>query len=165
MIDCYFKRPLILDYIISSLILTSAIVLYKKDLIELPSCDYSISIATDLSNISLTLSGFILTLLTVLITFKGGAKIKKDDYTDNDTIFDVFFTTGLYYETIKHLKNCVKSLIFISILGYSLKIGLHHRFIHLLFFYNIFGFAIIIFTLIRSLLILTKVINLQKTSE
>jgi hypothetical protein len=63
---------------------------------------------------------------------------------------------------VKHLKNCIKSLIFISLLGFLLKIFLNNYFKYLLFFYNIIGIAIVIFTLWRCLLILGKILEMQE---
>ena len=165
MIDRYFKAPLLWDYTIANLLFVLCIILKIKGVISLPKSDYAISIASDLSNVALTLAGFILTLLTVLITFKSGSKLTKKSNIDDEKIFDVFFITGLYFETVKHLKNCVKSLVIIAILGYSLKICLPEESRHYIFFYNVFGFIIIILTLVRSLLILTKIIHLQKEDE
>lgn len=59
---------------------------------------------TDLITISLTLAGFILTLITVLITFKSSSKIKKLEVDSKEPIFDLFFATSLYFETVRHLK-------------------------------------------------------------
>jgi len=141
------------------------VALYLKARIELPKPDYVFSIASDLSNIALTLSGFILTLLTVLITFKGGSKITKDSEEGTYSVFDAFFATGLYYETVRHLKNCVKSLVVVSIVGYGLKLGLKQSIYQFIFFYNIYGLSVIILTLVRSLLILTRVVSLQSEND
>jgi hypothetical protein len=161
-LDKYFKQPLFWDYLISSSITVVFIVLYNYNSINLPKIDRSISITSDLSNVGLTSAGFILTLLTVLITFKSGSKITKENYTDNNTLFELFFTSDLYFQTIKILKNCIKSLIFISVFGYCLKIGLTQDNLQFTFFYNIFGLAIIALTLWRCLLILTKILKMQE---
>lgn len=161
-LDKYFKQPLFWDYLISLSITVIFIALYKYNSINLPKIDRSISITSDLSNVGLTSAGFILTLLTVLITFKSGTKITKENYTDNNTIFELFFASNLYFQTIKILKNCIKSLIFISVFGYCLKIGLTQNKLQFTFFYNIFGLTIITLTLWRCLLILAKILKMQE---
>ena len=103
-----------------------------------------------------------LTLLTVLITFKTGAKIPNGTNNEEVPLFDMFFSTWLYYETTDLLKGCIKSLIFIAVIGFSLKILLNEILLKFLFFSNILGLIIIVTTLSRSLLILTKIIDLQK---
>ena len=161
-LDKYFKQPLFWDYLLSGIIMSFLIVAYNYDLINLPLIDRSLSITSDLSNVGLTSAGFILTLLTVLITFKSSSNITKENYTDNNSLFEMFFTSDLYFITVKILKNCIKSLIFISVFGYCLKIGLPQEKIQFTFFYNIFGLAIIALTLWRCLLILTKILKMQE---
>lgn len=161
-LDKYFKQPLFWDYLISLILTSMFIVLNTFDLIELPKIDRSLSITSDLSNVGLTSAGFILTLLTVLITFKSSSKISKESYNDSDSLFELFFTSNLYAMTVKILKNCIKSLIFISVFGFCLKIGLPQVKLQYTFFYNIFGLAIIALTLWRCLLILTKILKMQE---
>jgi hypothetical protein len=165
MIDMYFKRPIVYDYTFSCIICALCYKLVLKKSIVLPDVSFTISTATDICTIALTMAGFILTLLTVLITFKSGSKVTKSSFTENDTVFDAFFATDYYFITTRHLKNGIKSLTFIALLGYSLKLFLHKEHHQLIFYFNILGLLIIAFTIGRSLLILSKVINLQKEEE
>ena len=162
MLNIYFRKPIFWDYTLSLIIAAIVFKLYRINVISLPKEDYTISTITDLSTIGLTLAGFILTLLTVLITFKSGNKVTNDRNIDDNTVFELFFTTGLYFETVGHLKNAVKSLIAISVAGYSFKLLLSEDLHKYIYFYNIFGLVVITLTLWRSLLIMVKVINLQK---
>jgi len=105
------------------------------------------------------------TLLTILITFKAGSKVNRAAPNDDHNVFDLFFATGLYFETTKHLKNCIKSLIFVAVLGFALKLFLNIADLKFLFFSNVFGLIVLVLTLWRSILILTKIINLQKEAD
>ena len=151
------------DYSLALALSLASYLMFKNGSIVLPKVEYMVSIASDLSNISLTLSGFILTLLTVLITFKSGSKVTKDSDVEDESLFNLFFASDLYFHTVKHFKNCIKSLIFIAICGYSLKLGLPEKSYFYLYFYNFLGLVVIVLTLWRSLLILTKIIKMQKT--
>lgn len=162
LLDSYFKKPVFWDYFVASLISFIIWKLYYNSIIKLPDESNFTSITSDIANIGLTSTGFILTLLTVLITFKSSSRITKKNISKAETIFEMFFVSGLYFETVKHLKNCIKSLIFISLLGFLLKIFLNNYFKYLLFFYNIIGIAIVIFTLWRCLLILGKILEMQE---
>lgn len=161
-LDKYFKHPVFWDYTISLFVVLTSMVLYYNEYFNLPKVERSISLTSDLSNVGLTSAGFILTLLTVLITFKSGSKITKENYTDNNSLFELFFVSDLYYITIKILKNCIKSLIFISVVGYGFKLGIKQSFLQYTFFYNIFGLSIIALTLWRCVLILSKVMKMQE---
>lgn len=164
-LDEYFKRPLTWDYFIGIVLCTSGFVLVNKKIIIIPKASDCIALITDVTNISLTMSGFILTLLTVLITFKGGSKITKVDVESKEPLFDLFFVTGLYHETVKHLKNCIKSLIIIAIIGFTIKIFFAESLKTDTFYFNIIGFTIIILTITRCMMILGKVMDLQKEND
>lgn len=159
--DIYFKRPIFWDYLLASILLIAAFSLYQKNKISLPEVQDSFSLTGDLTNISLTLAGFILTILTVLITFKDNSTNKKASETD--PTFTKFFGTPFYFETVKHLKNCIKSIILIAALGFFFKLFLLNDFRKYFFFYNIFGLTITILTIWRCLLILNRVLTLQKS--
>src|SRR5690606_28374955 len=131
--------PLFWDYFISLVLIFICHKLINVSIILLPNADKIISITTDITNISLTISGFILTLLTVLITFKTSNNVKKIELDSDKPLFELFFATGLYFETTKHLKNCIKSLILISVLGFSLKIFLSNISKVYLYYFNILG--------------------------
>lgn len=162
MLDRYFHKPLFWDYAIAVVIMTAVYMLYVKCIFIIPKESYFLPIATDLTNISLTSAGFILTLLTVLITFKSGSDVPKTEFENGRTTFELFFASSLYFETVKHLKNCIKSLIFISLVGFSLKLGLTETNRAPLYFYTILGLVVLVMTLWRCLLILTKVLEMQK---
>ncbi|MDG1824523.1 MAG: hypothetical protein P8H45_06500 [Flavobacteriaceae bacterium] len=156
MLDAYFKKPVFWDFLIAIIVMAIIAFLNFKQLFNLPKDVYSLDMASDLSNVSLTSVGFVLTLLTVLITFKSGSNLTKEKATESNTLFELFFTSPLYFETVKHLKNCIKSLIVIAILGFSLKLGLTKDFTEYIFFFNIIGLIIIVMTLWRCLLILSS---------
>tara|TARA_B100000378_G_scaffold276363_1_gene274153 strand:- start:15446 stop:15940 length:495 start_codon:yes stop_codon:yes gene_type:complete len=161
-LDYYFKRPLFYDYLISIIVIV--VVYYSKYYFcfPFPKLERSITISSDLANVAFTVAGFILTLLTLLITFKSSSKISKESYSYDETVFNMFFVSNLYFETIKILKNCIKSLIVIAFIGYSLKLGLSKEIINYIFYYNIFALCIIVLTLYRCLLILNKILKMQE---
>lgn len=163
-IDKYFKNPVLIDYTIAFFIAVSIFIIWQKFTICLPKFDQSLSVLTDLTTISLTLAGFILTLITVLITFKSGSKIQKLEVDSKEPIFDMFFATGLYFETVRHLKNCIKSLIFIGFIGFTIKLGLLTFISVEIFYFNAFSIVVIFLTTWRCLMILGTVLNLQKSS-
>lgn len=161
-LDIYFRRPIIYDYLISMVVGGLLYLFIYNGLIHLPDEERSLSMTSDLANVGLTSAGFILTLLTVLITFKSSSSVSKKDYSDDDSLFDLFFASDLYFVTVKILKNCIKSLILISVIGFALKLGFPKEYLKYVFFYNVFGLIIIALTLYRCLLILTKILKIQK---
>lgn len=161
-LDKYFRRPVLYDYLISIIVGALLYLLFYKGLFNLPNDDRSLSMTTDLANVGLTSAGFILTLLTVLITFKSSSSISKNEYSEDDSLFNLFFASDLYFITVRILKNAIKSLILFSVLGFALKLGIPKECLKYVFFYNVFGLIIIALTLYRCLLVLTKVLKMQK---
>lgn len=160
-LDAYFKKPIFWDYLMAIVTVITLFFYFLKDKLSLPEIQDSYALTGDLTNIALTLVGFILTILTVLITFKDNSSDKV--ITEDEPTFTKFFSTGYYYETVRHLKNCIKSIIIIATFGFFFKLFLITDFRKYLFFYNVFGLIITILTISRCLLILGKVLELQKT--
>ncbi len=161
-LDIYFRRPILYDYLISIIVSAMFYFFYRKGIVNLPNNEHSLSMTSDLANVGLTSAGFILTLLTVLITFKSSSTINKKEYSEDDSLFDLFFASALYFTTVRLLKNCIKSLILISVIGFALKLVIPKEYLKYIFFYNVLGLIIIALTLYRCLLILTKVLKMQK---
>jgi len=139
------------------------IAMKKYELLNIPSEKAIESLLSDLSNTSFTSTGFILTILTVLITFKANNQ-KKNKVADYDSALSIFFETPLYRATTKYLKDCIKSLLFVALIGFFFKIFLQN--FQLIFLFNIAIIILIIvaMTLIRCVLILGKILKLQNSN-
>lgn len=159
-LDIYFKKPIFWDYLIAIVFIFVLVLLLLGNKIELPEVQDSLSLTSDMTTIALTLVGFILTILTVLITFKDNSNTKINN--EDTPVFSKFFSTDYYYETVRHLKNAIKSITLIAVLGFCFKLFLPKELHIYLFFYNVFGLTIIILTIYRCLLILGKILELQK---
>lgn len=162
--NSYFKNPIVFDCIISAAITFVTFELVNRSYIIVPTKEFTLSSVSDIANVSFSSTGFILTILTVLITFKAGAQ-KKDRIENYDSALDLFFQTPLYSQTTYHLKNCIKSLIVIGLLGYILKIIISPIYCKYLFLFLVFSLFILALTLMRCLLILNKVLMLQNKNH
>lgn len=163
MLDRYFRNPLIWDYVVSTLFVVVALYLVHIRFLEIPSEEHLYSTVSDMSTIALTMAGFILTLLTVLISFKSTNKIAKDQVKEDDKVFDLFFVSKLYFQTVEILKNGIKSLTIIAITGYALKLALNKMNYPVLYFFCVFAIVVILLTLWRSVLILANIVKMQET--
>lgn len=160
--NTYFNRPILWDYLLVLVINILLCILVKNNILLIPDDQYNLSMASDISNIGFTSAGFVLTFLTLLITFKSSSKTSKETANEKETLFNLFLATGLYDETIKHLKDAVKSLIFMAIVGYSFKLLLNPNYQYLSYYFNISGVFLTAITLWRCLIILTKILKMQK---
>jgi hypothetical protein len=162
MINRYFNRPIFFDYTFGVIAVGIVQFLYFKYKFEVPEYTTLLSLTTDLSTVALTFAGFVLTLLTVLVTFKMSAKVPLSiDDNENIPLFELFFSTKLYPLTVSLLKGCIISLGVISLSGFALKLFLPSKTLTTLFLFNIFGLTILAFTFARSLMILGLITGLQ----
>ncbi|MFZ6050756.1 hypothetical protein [Halocola ammonii] len=161
MIDKYFKHPVWWDLCVSFVVLAVLMLCLKIDFIALPEKSRVLSVSGDIPPISFTAAGFIITLLAILITFKINTTASKKNYSESNSVFELFFVSDLYIETVKQFKKCIKSLIVVALSGYLLKLINSWKEVEVLFFYSVAGVIIISLTLWRCLLILNKILNLQ----
>jgi hypothetical protein len=165
MLDLYFRKPVLWDYLIAIIIACLIFILQQKSLVQVPNKELLLEINSDLSVISLTFAGFILTLLTVFIAFKSSSKSIRNADLENESLFDIFFSSRLYFETMRHFQNCIKSLVFIALLSYILKLQFTQIELGYVFAFSFSGLFILVMTLNRSLLILSKIIKMQEKDE
>jgi hypothetical protein len=158
----YFEYPILWDYLGLSIINIILCVLVSQGLLLIPSDSYNLSVASDIANIGFTSAGFVLTFLTLLITFKSSSTTTKESNVETNTLFDLFLATDLYEKTINHLKNAVKSLIFMAMIGYVFKLLLNPSYQYLTYYFNVSGVFLTSITLWRCLIILTKILKMQK---
>ncbi|RZK43055.1 MAG: hypothetical protein EOO90_05215 [Pedobacter sp.] len=161
-LDLYFRIPILLDYSVSITICALAYKLRSVNFLPLPKTEQIYSMSSDLTTIGLTLAGFILTFLTVLITFKADNKVRADNYDPDAPVFELFFGSHLYFLTIGHLKNATKSLVVITVIGYIVTLVASEASIGYLYYYNIIGITIITLTLWRCLLIVSNILKMQR---
>ena len=154
-LDYYFRRPVFWDYLISIVVSGSLLYCFTQLNIIIPKGSDSYSSTGDISNIAFTMAGFILTILTVLITF-------KDSTGENiNNAFARFFNSGYYHQTVEYLKNCIKSIIIVAIVGFFLKIFIPEDYRNYLFFFNVFALLVTFLSIWRCILILSKILVLQ----
>lgn len=167
-IDSYFRYSILID--ICSAIVAAAVCysLVCYGLVVTPDKDLLLSTTSDISNVAFTSAGFVLTFLTLLVSFKISAKPfkkkKKEDVEgayNRHTLFDLFLNSPLYTETIRHLKNGVKELIIVAILGYVLKLSTPTFHFGYLLYFVVAAIVFIAIVLWRSLLVLSGVLSVQ----
>lgn len=159
-IESYIKRPVLYDIIISVIVGITLFSLLDNHLINNPQKDFVRTLLSDLSTIAFTSTGFILTILTVLITFKSNSK-RKEKITDYDSALSLFFNTPLYTKSTSILKNCIKILLLVALLAFLLKAFSFSLELKLLFSIVMCPLILITMSLLRCVIILSKIHSLQ----
>lgn len=167
-IDSYFRYSVLIDIFLALLAAAVCYALVCYGFVVTPNESLLLSTTSDIANVAFTSAGFVLTFLTLLVSFKISAKpFKKKKKEDAEgaykrhTLFDLFLNSPLYTETIRHLKNGVKELIVIAILGYVLKLSVPTVHFSYLLYFVVAAIVFIAIVLWRSLLVLSGVLSVQ----
>jgi len=161
-LDIYFNKPVLIDYLVGILIATSIFLLDNKYKI-LGEIDNNnlVNFSSDIASVGLTVAGFILTLLTILITFKSTEDQRLKELSNSSSSFEIFFGSPLYFKAVKILQNAVGSLAVVSIVLFLVKLFLHSNWQNLLLYLNLLGVLVILTSFFRSLFILHSLVKLQ----
>jgi len=81
-LDWYYKRPILIDYLLAIMVIGFFFFIDDRLNLNMIKANADTDLSIDIGAIGLTVSGFILTLVTILITFKSG-EILSDNRLDN----------------------------------------------------------------------------------
>ena len=159
-LDFYFRFPVVIDFAIGLGIVFIINYYVNQKNLTIPEKQLILDYASETTTVLLTLAGFILTFLTVLITFKTSSTALPS----NPSIMEAFCNSSLYKETTRQLKNCIKSLIFLTMVVYML------RFINILglwitYYWVIFSIIVLLLTILRSLFILDNILKFHTEDD
>ncbi|MCO6357397.1 hypothetical protein [Roseivirga pacifica] len=172
LLDRYFKYPILYDVIIGLTISSITFLLQLKEVLQIEE-ERVFQTLSDVSNISLTLTGLILTMLTVLITFKSNAMVKdqKSELTEKEVennepnLFELFFQSELYFVTVSHLKGSIAVLLLCSTIGYALRFLLNDTLLYFSYSFNWLGLSIIVLAIVRTVIQVNEILSLQKKNS
>lgn len=156
-LDFYLRIPVLMDIIL--ILITIGLINYLNDeeLVLSFDGDRLKSISSDLISTSISLAGFVLAALTIIVTF-------KDTVTDKASIDgkSTFFNSPKYFDLVKVFYSASLVLIFVFLILTTIKISDIFKKIGIEQ-YIIIGALILIFTtVLRSLILLYQIIKLQK---
>src|SRR5882724_7630666 len=106
-IDFYLGKPLICDVIIIILlwIVSYQLPPFLINLIKIPEKQIELNYISSLISISVTLAGFIIAALTILITVK--SSLKARGYEDAENALEYIFSTKHYKSIIQVFINSI----------------------------------------------------------
>ncbi|MCP9201325.1 hypothetical protein MKO06_15555 [Gramella sp. GC03-9] len=157
LLDKYYKRPLLYDLIFTGVILSIIYICENKFEIELRLEEN----ANNLGAIGLTVSGFILTLLTILLTVKSNTIIRGDKIDEKVNAFQVFLASPLYSKSIRILKSGVLILLFVSFITLALATLGKNLYQSYGFYINVVCLIFILLTFLRCFHIINLILDMQ----
>jgi len=161
--DWYLKAPLLLDIFIGIIIIITLKFTVGNDFSK-ETLDNLQSLQTNLIDTSVSLAGFILAALTIIVTFKANYDSKKrpEDATSG---MELFFSSKIYYDVVGVYKWAIAELIFNFIMLYAFNIWFDY-FINLAHFSVVLiGLLIIVVALIRCMYIMFLVIDIEANKK
>jgi len=157
LLDRYYKRPSVYDLIITIVIIILLVILEQKNIIKL---DFDCESKT-IAGIGITISGFVLTILTILITLKSNELSIKEKKKKNNNSFKIFLKSELYGQSINILKNGVLSLLIVSFLTLALSMFFDNLYCAYGIYLDLACIIFIIMVFLRSFYILNLIFKMQ----
>lgn len=157
LLDKYYHKPLLYDILINILIVAILLYLKNEGYLKLDFDDAS----TNVGSVGLTISGFILTLLTILLTLKSNSIIKPEPITSGSNAFQVFLASDLYKKSISILKNAVLILLIVSFITLATSVLAKSFYREYGFFINTVCLLFILLTFLRCFHILNLIFEMQ----
>ena len=165
MVEIYYKRPILYDYIFSAIVVVTIFLLKENYILKKTDLNRSLEFASDIGTVGLTVSGFILTLLTILLTLKSGQIITDEKLTNHSSPFKIFLESPMYEKSVDILRNGVLSLIIICFIIFFLKLVFSIDAVEIIHYLSIVGLIIIITTFLRCFYVLDMILKMQKKSK
>lgn len=155
-LDFYMTRPVIVDIVLISLVLTVLFFVLKKFKFVIDANNKLIELTSEVATASITIAGFIITIITIIVTFKNTINNNR-----TDTNKFKFYNSDFYFVTIKLLRNCVIVLVlnFAALLVLKVFYPLPLEFN---LFLNLACLLLILLVFFRFLLILKIIVDFQK---
>jgi hypothetical protein len=135
------------------------------DVFSISSKERSANFASDLGAIGLTISGFILTLITILLTLKSSQLLQERPLTNASNPFQIFLASALYMKSIHILEHGVLSLVFISLILYTSKLILQESELCYIYYIDIVDLIIILSTFLRCFYVISLIMKMQQTPQ
>lgn len=162
-LDIYFKHPFWGDLIIIIIILL--VLFFNKDKIhEIKDSSKIDNVIGNIISSMISLAGFILASLTIIVTVKSNIKLKKIEDSDNG--LELLLTSENYKKIVSVFRDSIIELIFALIVMYGFWSPIFElsRLQYLLLI--AFGIIVIALTIARTLAILFRLIFLEfKTKQ
>ncbi|WGQ14751.1 hypothetical protein [Sphingobacterium faecium] len=161
-IDFYLDHPLIVDFIIIILLVLGQQfcplrILFKFDVIA------QTAILSNLIGTSVSLAGFILAALTIIVSFKSNIACKKPENAKNP--LELIFSTAHYQKIIHVFKDAIIELT-VAFVGLYIVWLISNNFkSEIILQANIYGGLLIFFSLFRTLFTLFLVLKLDRSDD
>jgi len=157
MIDFYYKYPILVDCILATIIfiLNFNFGFYE---VEISSIEL-VNIISNLIDTSVSLAGFILAALTIIVSFKSNLVAKNIDEASNP--LELIFSSAYYGQIVNSFKSSILELTVLFFAMYSIWFLSNTLNSNLIFHSTIIGVFILFVSIMRSLMLLFKILTMN----
>lgn len=158
-LDFYFKMPIVIDVIIAAVIWSIS---KCKSLLTIKLTDKTnqLNILSNLIGTNVSLAGFILAALTIIVTFKSNLKAKGIE--DSDNALELILSSKHYEKIVAVFKAALLEFVLCFIALYFFWTISDNLSIVTIFRVGITGIVLTALTIVRSLFILFVILRLEK---
>jgi ABC-type bacteriocin/lantibiotic exporter with double-glycine peptidase domain len=161
LLDPYLKRPLVWDAII--VLLVSATFFFVAKKFALNTKDLS-SLQSSLAGTAISLAGFILTALTIIVTLRANLSYKGVEKSESG--LELIFNSSAYKQIVSIFKGAIQELVLVSLLLYGMMLINHNEVFQAYFLAISTGTLIAItITTLRCLYILFSLVEIEIRSR
>ncbi|RDY58386.1 hypothetical protein DX873_15390 [Flagellimonas nanhaiensis] len=158
-LDIYYRRPLLFDFLINIAAVSLIFFIEYKGYYAF-SFDKTSQV---IPSIGITISGFILTVLTILLTLKSSL-ITKEENGLKETLrnnFSIFLASDLYSKAISVLRNGVIYLLIVSFVTLGISVVLKNVYAAIGLYLNVVCFIFTLLVFLRSFYVLNLIFKMQ----
>lgn len=158
-LDIYYRLPLIFD-LLFNIVSVAFILFIESNGYYCFSFDRTSQV---IPSIGITISGFVLTMLTILLTLKTNSIINKNDHSTNDykNNFSIFLASDLYTKAISVLRNGVVFLLIISFVTLGISVVVQDIYIKYGVYLNTICIISTLLVFLRSFYVLNLIFKMQ----
>lgn len=157
-IDIYLEMALLIDFLVATLVWFCAYNFSFLDFI-IKDKDNQISLLQELISTSVSLAGFILAALTIIVTFKSNLKAKSIENSDN--ALDLIFSTGHYDNIVRVFKSSIIELVFCFVALFIVWASTDNLDVIIINKVNVCAILLTSFAIVRSLMVLFMILSLD----
>lgn len=158
-IDKYFAFPIIFDFVIVGIVWFCSKYFSVFDFKLLDKTN-QINIMPYIISADVSLAGFILAALTIIVTFKSNLTVKGIE--DSDNALEMIFSSKHYNSIVKVFKKSLVEFILCFVFIFIVWASVDNLSIRTINRINITGILLTTFAIVRSLYILFVILNLTK---
>ncbi len=165
LLDNYIKRPLLYDVIFTVIVCTTVYFLMQEKHICITfSHNNLLNVVTELISSTISIAGFIVAILTIILTFKDAIRLRDDRNSHSQNGIEILFDSR-HYEQIVMVFLWASGIMLLLFLLFCI-LSLIWKSLNTILFVTLilFGVLLIAFTVARCMLVLYSIIKLQTAS-